>query len=62
MKTVLQSLWKSTILDILVHENISKHISIPSIRHLLFLKISHQVNSVKGDRSLDKHSQSPSSR
>ena len=62
MKMVLQSLWKSTILDILVRENISKHISILNIRHLLFLKISHQVNNVKGDRSLDKHSQSPSLR
>lgn len=53
MKTVLQSVWKSMILDILVCENIPKHISILSIRHLPFLKISHQVSSVKGDRSLD---------
>ena len=42
MKTVLQSLWKSTTLGILVCESISKNISVFSIRHLLFLKISRQ--------------------
>ena len=42
MKTVLQSLWKSRTLGILVCESISKNISVFSIRHLLFLKISRQ--------------------